>query len=62
MGVCHKGEGSGVTRCCWISGQINQCKGNTTMTDDNVLELNDPEQNGRLQAVLREGALWQFRN
>ncbi len=32
------------------------------MTDDNVLELNDPEQNGRLQAVLREGALWQFRN
>lgn len=26
------------------------------MTDDNVLELNDPEQNDPLQAVLREGA------
>src|SRR5690606_5053382 len=26
------------------------------MTDDNILELNDPEQNDPLQAVLREGA------
>lgn len=26
------------------------------MTDDNVLELNDPEQRDLLQAVLREGA------